>query len=159
MSKKENEKQIDTLAEAIKTGMSVDSAGLLTDDEAVYNANLPEGITPELTEKLEQYNVNFIAAGASAAKDVAFDAMEKNAKLDEVSGRLHVGAFGHADLKVVREKAITIPPREKGGEATKGTSYGAMSVDVTFTAGKRSGFLEKAIQAAKTEGAERFGKK
>lgn len=127
--------------------------------DTIYNDCLPEDLSPETVQKVSDYTTVFVASGMEAAGNAALAAMKKDKKLESVSVNLPMGAFGQTDYVIHREKEVTIPPSEKGGEATKEIQYGSNRCNVTFIAGKNSGLLGKARDAIKEQATEMFGKK
>lgn len=147
------------IVEAIQASITGAETGTAQAGDAVYNDCLPEGLTPETVQQVSDYNTVFVASGMEAAGNVALAALKKDKKLDSVAVNLPMGAFGQADYTIHREKEITIPPTEKGGEATKEVQFGVNRCNVTFVAGKNSGLLGKARDAIKEQATEMFGKK
>ena len=137
-------KRDENLVNKIKKSITGAETGTGTAAPEIFNENLPEGLTPDTVQSVSDYVTVYVASGMEAAGDVALDAMKSNKKLDVVNIALPMGAFGQADTTVHRSKEVTIPPAEKGGEATKEVQYGVNSCSVSFVAGKNSGLLGKA---------------
>lgn len=135
------------LVEAIKKSLTGTES--ITSEGNVYDDNLPEGLTPDTVEAVSNYTTTFVASSVEAVGDMALQAMKKDKKLDQVEAEIKLGAFGKTDISVIREKEITIPPREKGGEASKKIQPGVTQVSVDFVAGRNSGLLGKARAAIK----------
>lgn len=147
------------IVKAIAASLVGIETGNGTSEGDVFNATLPEGLTPDTVEAVNNHVTTFVASGMEAVGNAALAAMKKDKKLDIVNANIGLGAFGSADYGVHRNKEITIPPAEKGGTPEKGFQPGASSVKVTFQAGKNSGLLGKARTAIKEQAAEQFGVK
>ena len=152
-------KHDEELVKKIQTSITGAETGTAQAGDEVYNANLPEGLTAETVQQVSDYTTVFVASGMEAAGAVALAAMKKDKKLDSVNVNLPLGAFGQADCSVYRSKEVTIPPAEKGGEATKELQFGVNRCSVSFVAGKNSGLLGKARDAIKEQATAIFGKK
>ncbi len=152
-------KHDEELVKKIQTSITGAETGVAQASDTVYNENLPEGLTPETVQQVSDYTTVFVASGMEAAGNASLAAMKKDKKLDSVSVNLPLGAFGQADYVVHRSKEVTIPPTEKGGEATKEVQFGVNRCNVSFIAGKNSGLLGKARDAIKEEALSMFGKK
>ena len=152
-------KHDEELVKKIQASISGVETGTAQAGDGVYNECLPEGLTPETVQQVSDYTTVFVASGMEAAGSVALAAMKKDKKLESVSVNLPLGAFGQADCSVFRNKEVTIPPTEKGGEATKEVQFGVNRCSVSFVAGKNSGLLGKARDAIKEQATTMFGKK
>ena len=147
------------IVEKIQAAITGAETGIAQVADTVYNDCLPEGLTPETVQQVSDYTTVFVASGQEAAGNAALEALKKNKKLDSVSVNLPMGSFGQTDFTIHRSKEVTIPPAEKGGEATKEVQYGVTRCNVSFVAGKNSGLLAKARDAIKEQAIEMFGKK
>lgn len=152
-------KHDEELVKKIQSSITGADTGVAQAGDGVYNECLPEGLTPEVVQQVSDYTTVFVASGMEAAGNASLAAMKKDKKLDSVSVNLPLGAFGQADYVIHRSKEVTIPPTEKGGEATKEIQFGVNRCNVSFVAGKNSGLLGKARDAIKEEALAMFGKK
>lgn len=146
------------IVKAIQESITGAETGVAQAGDTVYNDCLPEDLTPEVVQKVSDYTTVFVASGQEAAGNAALAALKKDKKLESVSVNLPMGAFGQTDYTIHRSKEVTIPPAEKGGEATKEIQYGVNRCNVSFVAGKNSGLLAKARDSIKESATEMFGK-
>lgn len=78
------------------------------ESHGAYNANLPEGVTPQTVEAISKYNGQFVSAAHIAIGKMAADVFAKNKKIDEIEAS--VGFFGKddsIDVNVLREQKFT----------------------------------------------------
>ena len=142
-----------------KSFEGVGTSTMTTSDETFNSTLAASDLTPEVVERVSNHVTTYVASGMEAAGEVVKEAMTKDKKLETVDANVSLGAFGHVDFTVYREKEVTIPATEKGGEPTKRIQHGATKVDVTFVAGKNSGLLGKARAAIKEDFTKQFGGK
>lgn len=147
------------IVEKIKASFTGIETGKGKSEGDIFNETLPEGLTAETVKAVSDHVTVFTAAGMEAAGTAVAAAMKKDKKLDMVDVTVPLGDFGNATYGIYREKEVTVPPAEKGGEPTKKLQYGSTKVDVTFVAGKNSGLLGQARAAIKEDFSEKFGPK
>ena len=117
-----------------------------------FNTNLPEGVTPEIVDKVVDYTTDFVAAGTKALGIAAVDALKGDKKLTEVAGEISMGAMGKLETVTERETTNTFDGKET-------TSYGATRAKVTFQPGVNVGALKAVKKDIKALAAEVLAKK
>lgn len=146
------------LAKAIQSSLSASVDGEVANvasEGDVFDKHLPEGLTPEVVSKVDNYVTDFAAAAASAAGAFGNELMVKEAGVQTIRTSIPMGSFGgSANFSQKREVERSVPGSDK-----KVTVYGGMSADIEFTAGQNSGALGKALRATKAAAAELYGKK
>ena len=147
MGKKLNEQ----LFIVIQGGLSKTDTGAKGDD-GLYNANLPEGVTPEIVEKVVDYTTDFVAAGTKALGVTCVDVLKANTELTEASGEISLGAMGTLETTTERMTTNTFDGKET-------TSYGATRAKVTFQPGVNAGALKAAKRDIKAIAAEALAPK
>jgi hypothetical protein len=111
------------LADLIKSNLKAEVIGESANitekvDHASYDANLPEGLTPELVGKLSKYHGSFSRAQHVAFAETAAEVFNANAGINRIEGKIGVFAHGdHSDMTIDRSR--TFPNNKaKEGEAT-----------------------------------------
>ena len=112
----------------------------------VYEENLPAGLTIDLVQKINEYDAEFVAAGAHAFGSIAINAMAENKNIKEITGELKTIDKNKASYSIERSKEYT--NHLQGGEKT--VKYGVVTTSYEIRAGKNSGQLK----AVKNELAE-----
>lgn len=161
MSKtKDNQALLESLTAKLIPTIRGAETGSGASEGSIFNENLPANHTPESSEEIFNYVAVFGAAGQKAAGEVTKAAMKANAELAAVDIHIPMGAFGHGDYRINRVTEATIPPAEKGGQATKKPSFGSSVTAITFVGSKaKSGLLGSARAAIKADFAAEFGDK
>lgn len=122
--------------------------GIVTGDvQSVYDANLPEGITPDVVKKVSEYDAVAINGTVHAVGNIAIEAMKKNSGLERVTGDFTFGHRGALGVTVDRTKEVVnnfSPNKETM------TKYGSISAEVKYKAGRGGQMtaVKKAIAAA-----------
>jgi len=109
----------------------------------VFNDNLPEGLTPEVVDGVNDYVTGFSAAAVSAMGRYGVETMKKDKKLEDVSGTVPMGSFGVVECSVNRSTDMKVAGRDI-------TVKGGTTVGVKFNAGKNAGALAAARRDIKT---------
>jgi hypothetical protein len=154
-----SKKQDPALVEAIKNAYAGAGTTSIVADSSVFNSHLPDDLTEAQVQSTCNYVTKLTSASLEAAGQIAICSMKDDKKMDIVTAEVGMGAFGKATHVIHRSKEVTIPPSEKGGEATTQTQYGVVRTKVDFVAGRNSGLLGKARTAIKEEAAGLFGPK
>lgn len=136
------------LSKKIEAAVSLSDDGVIKEKDAgkVYEENLPAGVTVDLVQKVNDYDAEFVAAGAHAFGSIAINAMAENKNLKEVTGELKTVDKNKASYSIERSKEYT--NHLQGGEKT--VKYGVVTTSYEIRAGKNSGQLK----AVKNELAE-----
>lgn len=90
----------------------------------VYDANLPEGLTPELVKTLSTYNGTYATAGRVALAETAADVFLANKEINRVEGS--IGYFAHGDsmnVTVDRSKEYRAGIPKEGEEVAMMTKH------------------------------------
>ena len=112
------------LADKIKASTKVE-AGVITEVEqhSTYNANLPEGITPETINAISEYNQYFTKAAHVAVMETAAGVFQRDETVNKVTGK--IGYFAKNDSLVfgVERSRDYANNMAKEGQPTKVTKY------------------------------------
>jgi hypothetical protein len=133
--------EVVNLSAKIEAAIMIDTdAGIIKEKEPgkVYEQNLPDGLTLDLVEKINNYDTVFVAAGAHAYGNMAIKAMAENKGLKQVTGELKTIDKNKASYSVERSKEYV--NHLQGGEKT--TKYGVTTTSYEIKAGKNSGQLK-----------------
>lgn len=99
------------LADAIKDNLTTNGAKIEEkESHSAYNANLPEGHTPETVKELSRYNDRFLKASTLAVGEVAAESFKKDKHLTEMTAK--VGFQTPADsftFTIDREREFPVP--------------------------------------------------
>jgi hypothetical protein len=104
----------------------------------VYKQNLPAGLTIDLVQKVNDYDAEFVAAGAHAFGSIAINAMAEDKSLKHVTGELKTVDKNKASYSIERSKEYV--NHLQGGEKT--TKLGVTTVNYEIKPGKNSGQLK-----------------
>lgn len=127
----------------------------VTSEGKVFDDNLPlAGITTEDVDKVNEYVTNFSVAGLDAIGEHALETMKKKPDINNIVGQIEAGSFGILNYSVAGQTSVNIPPAEKGGEVTKGTSFGQSRMSLDFVAGSGGAGLSSVKKAIKEKAAE-----
>lgn len=129
--------EIINLSKAIVEAVSVDTdTGVIKEKEPgkVYEENLPEGINIETVKRINEYDTNFICAGAHAYGTLAVQAMADNKNLKQLTGELKTVDKNKATFTVDRSREYV--NHLKDGE--KSVKQGAITTSYEIKAGKNS---------------------
>lgn len=104
------------LADAIRENTQREGA-VVTEKEgyAAYNANLPEGITPDTIKAVSKYNTTFLKASTIAVGEIAAEALLEDKSLTSVTATIGFQAPGDA-LKFSVDRSREFPVPRKAGE-------------------------------------------
>lgn len=98
------------LANAVKEHLQVEGSVISEKEEhSAYNATLPEGLTPELVDKLSKHTGKFITAAHVAINELATDIFTGDKSINTVTAQVGVFAKGDKIKSVIeREKSFTV---------------------------------------------------
>lgn len=134
MSKKEQDQaQIDQLKGEYKKVIGKLEDGVIkTNGSEVFDANLPEGLTPKLVRELQNYVTNTVSAAHEVHGEVAINAMAKDKALESVRADIDLGSLGSQTSYYGRknvgrnpstqEEVITMGPNRARVDIAGGTS-------------------------------------
>lgn len=127
------------MATAIQKELKYDKESHTITGEDTYVKHIPEGLSEEVIEKVDNYNTTFIAATAHAVGNLAIEHMAKSKTLDSVSAQFDMGKHNHVTHEITREK--TFPnPADNGSPIVK---HGSVSSVYKVYAGRNAGELKK----------------
>lgn len=137
-----------SLAEKILADLEINKdTGIVTEKVSTFEANLPEGLTKELVNQLDDYNVNYVAAGVRAFGTISTNTMSGAKKLAQTTGTLAMGEYNKLNVTCDRTKQFPNTLSESKEPVIK---YGHVTATLEVRAGKNSGAL-KAARAAIAE--------
>lgn len=99
------------LADSIKETLEVKAATISEkESHSAYNANLPEGHTPETVKELSRYNDRFLKATTLAVGEVAAEHFKKDKHLTEMTAKVGFQSAGDAfTFTIDREREFPVP--------------------------------------------------
>jgi hypothetical protein len=99
------------LADSIKATLHREGTQILEkESHGAYNANLPEGFTPESIKVLSKYNGNYLKATTLAVGEFAAAEFKGDKKLQELTAKVGFQAPGDAYVfSIDREREFPIP--------------------------------------------------
>ena len=129
--KPETQKIADEFAKSLKIGAAVEGTATATIDENAYVANLPEGITKEIVEQLNDYDTSVASALACTLGNAAIPEIKKNKNLDHVI--LTLPTVGKDSFKATFDRERQVPSRDENNKPN-GTrpTFGVVNVDHTM---------------------------
>lgn len=145
-TKPENYENIrELIANAIKD--SELKGGVRSIGKDIFEANLPEGITPAATKELATYVKTFSAAAIEASGECLASDFKSDKKLDQVTVELDLGHVGDFSFRALRTDEINVPGK-KGEPSTRREVVGSIYPKLSFNSGKGSALMEEARQTA-----------
>lgn len=130
--------------------VAVDSkTGVATLPETAYVDNLPEGLTKDIVEQVQDYNTTFATASAYSIGEAGNKAFKKHSSLDHVTAEIPTVGGDSFGFDFRRSKEVNAAP----GSAEKKTIHGVMSIKHTMhSIGKRGdvGRVRDFLQAQAT---------
>lgn len=108
------------LADSIKTNLEVEGAIVREKTaHASYDANLPEGFTPESVKELSKYNGSFANASRIALAETAAEVFIASPDINRVEGKIGFFAAGDSmSLTVDRSRMYPNPKAEGTADKT-----------------------------------------
>lgn len=99
------------LADQIKSSLQIDGRQIVEkESHAAYNANLPEGITPDTIKQISKYNGQFLKAATIAVGEMAAAEFKANKDVDELTATVGFQAPGDAyTFTVDRKRSFPVP--------------------------------------------------
>ena len=157
MEKKEIKQAVLDLAEKIKADLLLEETSVKeTERGKAYESNVPDGLSMETIGQVHDYNTTFIAASAQAFNDMAFEAMKKDSKIDQINGNIGMYKKDNIELSFARSESFSAGPKGQPGEQV--VKFGVSKAKVEFTAGGSGGELKKIRQNFNQLAAEAFQK-
>lgn len=123
------------LSEQLKNDVVINDKGIEVTKDA-YEKTLPEGITMDTVQQLQQHDTNFVAAACKAVGEKAFEHMKDNKDVKQMSAQVNMGNNTLATT-IQRERQY---PNPEGGTST---TYGSMTPRITVGATGNRGDLKK----------------
>ena len=143
------------LADKIKSNVAVEGSTIKeVEDHGAYNANLPEGVTPETIKTISKYNAEFTKAAHLAIGETAAELFDSDKNLTKVHGKIgFFAAHDSLNFAVDRSKEYN-NSLAKEGEPTKVTKHLVISCDEDI----RGSGLKQLRDAMSVEFKDRFAK-
>jgi hypothetical protein len=144
------------IAAAIKKDMTLDAkTGVITVNKDLYERLLPEGLTKDTIELVQQHNTEFAAAAGLAIGEVAIPAMKKHKELERVSVSIPTVQKDAFNLNFDRSRQV--PDRNAEGGGTK-TKFGSLGVEFQMYGAKSRGQLGKVKEHLSSLALDALGK-
>lgn len=145
----------------VKSLMTIDKdSGVITVEPTSFETTLPEGVTPEMVNKVDKARGDFIAGVACVIGDLGMDALEENKALAAVSTAFKAGDDFTVTTKLDRTTSGLIPRKpDAPADAPQETytKHGVLSVKVRYDGGSADkGQLGKVKKAIGNAAAEAF---
>jgi len=135
VKKQELKSEVQALSDIIGSAISVNAKeGKASITEGIWEANLPEDVTPSIVKSLDNYTTTFVAAGLHAFGKASVDAMKGNKTLDSLSLSVPMIGKNSVDFTVERSK-VTHSPKEPTVDILK---YGVSTTTLTAHADNRN---------------------
>lgn len=129
--KPETQKIADAFAKSLKIGEVKEGIATATIDQTAYVDNLPDGITREIVEQLNEYDTSVASALAATLGNAAIPEIKKNKNLDKVTVTLPT--VGKDSFSATFDRERQVPARnEKGEPAGTRPAYGIVNVEHTM---------------------------
>lgn len=119
--------KVNELAAKISYAFSINKDGKCEVDKDVYTSNLPEGLTKETIESVNDYNSTFYPAATKAFGEVSINGMKANKGIEELKASIPLAGKNTLNLSIERE--TTYSGALTGKEPT--THYGTVRATVT----------------------------
>jgi hypothetical protein len=109
------------LAEKIRENLEIDGVTIKEKEvHGAYNANLPEGLTPEMVKDLSRYNSAFHSAAYVAVAETAAEMFAANQEATRINAQLGYNAQGdQLNMTVDRSVAYPNPKAKEEGQPEK----------------------------------------
>jgi len=131
------------LASKIKDALVVDAKSGTTSEKdkgGVYEATLPENITIDVVNTINNHNSQFVAAATLASGELAIETMESESDLERVISTVEMS--GGNKINVITDRQKTYKDHLQGGDDI--VKKGCTNVNYCVKAGKNSGQLKAA---------------
>ena len=129
--KPETQKIADAFAKSLKIGEAKEGVAAATIDQTAYIDNLPEGITKEIVEQLNDYDTSVASALASTLGNAAIPELKKNKNLDKIT--VSLPTVGKDAFNATFDRERQVPSRDENNKPN-GTrpAYGIVNVEHTM---------------------------
>lgn len=147
---------VKTLSENIKKELKYDKdSHTIKSENSVYSENLPDGITMDTVEKVNHYDVTFVAATGMAVGEMAIHQMAKEKTVEQISAEFPMSKHNNVTHVVTRERTFT-NIADPNNPIPK---WGDLATKVTIQAGRNQGELKKVRNTLHDLGMEHLNKK
>ncbi len=124
-------------------------------EENIYAKNLPEGLSMEVVDKVNNYDVQFVAASGLAVGEIAIQHMAKEKTVEQISAEFSMARHNSVNHVVTRERTFT----NITDPSNPIPKYGDLATKVTIQAGRNQGELKKVRNTLHEMGIEQLNKK
>jgi len=132
------------------------STGIATVEEGTYVKLLPEGLTQEMCEQVQDHTKNMVAAALHTLGTVSIPAFKSNKDLTDTY--LSVPMIKKDSIEVKMNRVSMVPGKDADGKDITRESFGTTSVKIdTYGVGKR-GDLKKIKEMMAEEATKALGK-
>ena len=155
--KPETQKIADAFAKSFKIGDVVEGTATASIDKDAYVDNLPEGITKEIVEKINEYDTSVASALANTLGLAAIPEIKKNKNLDRVTVTLPT--VGKDSFSATFDRERQVPSRDENNKPN-GTrpSYGVVNVEHTMYGTRNRAQLANVKKMLAEKATSAFGK-
>jgi hypothetical protein len=144
------------LAESIKKEITIDpKSGVGTITAGHYAATLPEGVTAELIEKIQDHNTQLVAAAGLAFGQLSEDVLKKNKELPRTT--LELPTIGQDRFNYTYDRTSQVPDRTADGVVGTKSVHGTLTVGYKTFGTKSRGELLKVKKMLAEDAAKAFG--
>lgn len=126
--------------------------------QEIYDANLPEGITPDVVKQLASYDNTVVRGTVHAIGTLAVEAMKKNSSLEVVTGEFEFGSTDNNKNTIAVTTNRVVTRKDGLNDGAEVTVHGATTVNVQFASGKNNAQLKAIKNEIKALAAAAFGK-
>jgi hypothetical protein len=131
---------VKTLASSLKGDLKYEKdTHTIKSEDNVYAKHLPEELTMEIVEKVNGYDVAFVAASGMAVGEMAIEQMAKEKSVDQISAEFPMGKKNSVAHVVTRERTFT----NITDPSNPIHKFGDLASTLTVNAGRNQGELKK----------------
>lgn len=131
-------------AKKIEETLAIDKkTGAPSGYENIYEATLPEDVTMEMVNKVDEHDTTFIAAAPYVYGKLMVDAMASNGKLTEGSVVIPMGEKNTLSVGIERSKEFT---NHLSGNGEKVMKYGVMTASYDVRGSRSNAGQLKAVR-------------
>ncbi len=149
--------EISTLAENVRKDLQYekDTHTISSGEKNLYESHLPETLTMEVVEKVNGYDVAFVAATGLAVGEMAIEHMAKEKSVEQISAEFPMGKKNGVAHVVTRERVFTNITDAKNPVH----KFGDLASTLTVQAGRNQGEFKKVRTHLHELGAEQLNSK
>lgn len=147
---------VTTLATNVKEDLQYNKdTHTINSEHDLYSKHLPEDLSMEVVEKVNGYDIAFVAATGMAVGEMAIEKMAKEKNVEQISAEFNMGKKNSISHVVTRERTFT----NITNPAEPIHKFGDLASSLTVQAGRNQGELKKVRNHLHDIGIEQLNKK